>query len=83
MWTIGFRKDIYEAAGVEFKWPEGKFTSEKAQLDKMVDESNDPGTEVGDIPARNPNKKETTRASTRTPRTCPRRTKRGRTHMDQ
>ena len=50
MWTIGFRKDVYETADVEFKWPEGKFTNEKAQLDKMVDGSNDPGIEVDDIP---------------------------------
>ena len=46
MWTIGFRKDVYETAGVEFKWPEGKFTNKKAQLDRMVDKSNDPGIEV-------------------------------------
>ena len=35
---------------MEFKWPEGKFTNKKAQLDRMVDKSNDPGIEVDDIP---------------------------------
>ena len=51
MWTIGIRKDVYEASGAEFKWPEGKFASDKAQLEKMVAESSDPGAEISGIPS--------------------------------
>ena len=51
LWLIGFRKDVYYAAGMGFVWPKEKFfRGQQAQVEEMVKMTGDPGVPISNIP---------------------------------